>query len=306
MPATVPRSDAALPSLLDNPGRSVLVVNPNITTLNTAVESWSELDLLFFGIDREWRRLSMADLGLSDSLIYGDTFGSGELSSDGRWWAGPSRAGIIVLDLTTRRTHIIRTPHPGTWIRGQHAILSSGGLEISVPSGTVNRVPYTSSGVGYEPDGTPVSLIRDADGQAALVEWLGNSYSLRTAIPGATPPRQVKPPGARRIFRASELTGVEATEEQIATKVLHGRNRLTVIAADSANGDTIGEVTWDLRELSLTYTDTWLDAQTLLIAAAPYFVAWRPSTGELFRVTDARSLSDRYWTISSAEDATAP
>jgi len=307
MPSAIPRPDANLPSLHDDlPGRAVLVVNPKITTLNMSVQEWSELTLLFFGVDGRWRRLSMADLGLSESLIPNDTFGAGELSWDGRWWAAPTHTGIVALDLTTGTTHTVRIRHSGTWVRGRHAMLSTVGKEISVPQGTFTQVPYFSGGVGYEPDGTPVSLIRNAFGQAALVEWRGVSYHERAVVPAAEPPRFVMPPGShRKVFRAGELTGVAAAEGRFATNVSRGRNRLAVVVADSATGTTIGELTLDKREFSLTYVDTWLDNQTLLIAAVPDFVAWRPSTGELFRVTDARPLTDAYWDITSARDATA-
>jgi len=306
MPDTIPPMDAELPSLLDDlPGRAVLVVNPKITTLNIWVDSWSELDLLFYGVDGHWRRLSLDDLRLPESLIYSDTYGSGELSSDGRWWSGPTDEGIVAVNLATGAVHTLRLS-PGTWIRGQHAILSSRGYQIMVPGGRVlGRVPY-QYGVGYEPDGTPLSLLRDRYGQADLVEWRGSVGHTRADVSGATPPRFAMPPGStRRFYYPAEISGVAATDGQFATAVSRGRNRLTVLAADSSTGDTLGELTFDLRDLNLTYADTWLDTQTFLIVADPYFLAWRPSTGELFRVTDARSISGNYWEVSVAADTFA-
>jgi len=64
------------------------------------------------------------------------------------------------------------------------------------------------------------------------------------------------------------------------------------VVADSTTGDLIGEISWKRRDFQLSYTDVWLDDQTLLNATVPHFVAWRPSTGELFRVTDARSIDE--------------
>lgn len=305
MPEKIPPMDAELPSLLDDlPGRAVLVVNPKITTLNIWVESWSDLDLLFYGIDGRWRRLSLDDLQLPESLIYSDTYGSGQLSSDGRWWSGPSSAGTVTLNLATGQVDTV--PGHGIWVRGQHALLTSRGRVITVPEGrVVARVPYPL-GVGYEPDGTPLSLMRDKYGQAVLVEWRGTSRHTRAVVPGATPPRFAKPPGTRRrFFFPAELAGVAATTGQFATYDSRGRNRVAVVAADSATGDTIGEVTFDRRDLRTTYTDTWLDDQTLLIATVPYFLAWRPSTGELFRVTDARSMRHNLWDLGVAADTSA-
>lgn len=78
------------------------------------------------------------------------------------------------------------------------------------------------------------------------------------------------------------------------------------MVADSATGEQIGEITWKRRDFQLSYTDVWLDDQTLLIATVPYFVAWRPSTGEVFRVTDAQSITENdYWDISVAQETLA-
>jgi hypothetical protein len=106
LPNTIPPVDAAVPSLLDDlPGRAVVVINPEITTLNSPGEGWSGLTLLFFGVDGRWRRLAMEDLGLPDSAIYGDTYSSGALSTDGRWWVGPTDRGMVAwISAPARRT----------------------------------------------------------------------------------------------------------------------------------------------------------------------------------------------------------
>lgn len=303
MPRAIPRNDPALPSLLDDlPGRAAVVVNPEITTVNTPVASWADLDLLFYGVDGRWRRLSLEDLGLSASLTFTDTYGSGELSSDGRWWAGPTREGTIALNLATGESHLM----PGslqTWVPGTHTMLTTGS-EMTVPGGIVTRVPYYAVSVGHEPDGTPLSLVRGADGRAVLVEWRGTTRHVRTVVPGITQPRrQLTAEPTSRIIPSSQLSLVSATRGRFATSELRGRSGMSIVVADSATGGLIGELGWKRRDFELYYDDTWLDDQTLLIATAPYFVGWRPATGELYRVTDARSVGeDTLWDLSVAQE----
>ena len=50
----------------------------------------------------------------------------------------------------------------------------------------------------------------------------------------------------------------------------------------------------------------WLNPRTFLIAQSPYFLAWMPSTGHLYRVADARSLKGHYWDINLAAPLTVP
>jgi hypothetical protein len=305
MPEAIPPIDAPLPSLLDDlPGRAVVVIRPEIATVNAPVPRWSELDLLFFGVDGRWRRLSMEDLGLSESLTYSDTFGSGALSSDGRWWACPSKHGVIALNLATGETHMVTTQGSSgslTWVPGRNAILTNGS-ETTVPGGEVTHLPYSSGSVGHEPDGTPLSVERGSDGQAVLVEWRGSTRRARAVVPSVTAPRRrVTGKTNRRIIAANELTGVDATQGLFAMSERRGRDGLAIVVADSTTGEQIGEMTWGRRDFELFYT-AWLDDETLLIATAPWFLGWRPSTGEIFRTTDARSIDeDDCWEISVAQ-----
>ena len=303
MPRTIPRRNAVLPSLLDDlPGRALLVINPAITTFDAPVRSWSELELLFFGVDGRWRRLGMEALGLSPSLIYSDTFGAGKLSTNGRWWAGPTRDGMVVLNLASGMTRIVPTEGSvgsAVWVPGRNSILTNGS-EVTVPGGVVTHVPYSSISVGFEPDGTPLSLERGPDGQAVLVEWRGGSQQPRTVVPGISPPRRrIKHVPKHGLLAVDQLTGVNPTRGQFATLEFVGKDGLALVVADSISGDLLGQLTWTRRDFELFY-DVWLDDETLLVATAPYFVAWRPATGELFRVTDARSLGDNYREVSVA------
>lgn len=280
------------------------MINPEISTLNAAVASWSDIELLFFGIDGRWRRLSLGDLGLSESLLYADTFGSGELSGDGRWWAASSSRGVVAVNLATGATYVVptRAASVGTakWVPKRHTVLVNGS-EITIPDGVVTPVPYGSGSVGHEPDGTPLSLERGPDGEAILVEWHGTARHERAVIEGVTPPRREIAVGtSRRLIPADQLRAVHPTREQLAVPENRGRHGLAVAVLDSTSGDQVGRLTWTRRDFELSYHDVWLDDETLLVATVPFFVAWRPSTGELFRVTDARSLANRYWEISLA------
>jgi hypothetical protein len=84
-----------------------------------------------------------------------------------------------------------------------------------------------------------------------------------------------------------------------------GDERVAIVAADSMTGATVGELNWKWRDFPLTYDDWWLDEETLLIATRSDFLAWRPRTGEVFRVTDARTVSDSYWSLTVASQAAA-
>lgn len=308
MPRTIPRIDAPLPSLLDDlPGRAAVVINPEITTLNSRVQSWSEFNLLFFGVDGRWRRLNMGDLGLPESALYTDTVGSGELSADGRWWAGPVDRGIVALNLATGETHLVAIPDglgAPTWVPGRDVLLTNG-VQTTVPDGVQTDVPYSSGSVGHEPDGTPLSLERGADGEAVLIEWRGSTRHPRTTVMGVSAPRhQINSGATRRVIAANQLSPVYPTRGQFAVTQSRGRDGLVVVVADSKTGEHVAELSWTRRDVELFYDDTWLDEKTLLVATAPHFVAWRPATGKLFRVTDAPSLGD-YWDISVAPQALA-
>lgn len=300
LPARIPRIDAHLPDLLDDlPGRAALVVNPSITVLNTAVGSWSELELLVYGVDGRWRRLNLGDLGLSESLRIWDTYGAGSLSSDGRWWTGSTHDGSVLVDMQTGAVRLLSTER-GDWIPGRRAVLLRG-AEVAFPSGSRTSVPYDYFSVGYEPDGTPLSLARRANGSAVLVEWHGRTALPRTEVGGLRPPPETI--GTRRSQGRVDYRRfgqVMASSGMVAQTQGRGRHRLTIAAADSSTGEYIGRITWRESDFSLFWDDWWLDDETLLIATSPYFLAWRPRTGEVFRATDARSVRDAYWQPSYA------
>lgn len=303
MPRSIPSIDAPLPTLLDDlPGRAVMVVRPGIATLNAAVRAWSDITLLFYGADGRWRRLSMDELGLPPSLRYQDTFGSGSLSSDGLWWAGPSARGLIALNLTTGATHVV--PVRGgvgsfTWVPGGHTVLTNG-WTTAVPGGAAARVPYPASGVGFEPDGRPLSILRGSGGRPVLVEWRGRDRHPVTVVDGLSAPARRISRSRAGVIASSALRGVGATVGRVAGVEIGEDDDFSVVVADSTTGRKVGELTWTGPKVPLAYV-SWLDEDTVLIATVPQFVAWRPATGELFRVTDARRIDrSAYWQVAIA------
>ena len=102
------------------------------------------------------------------------------------------------------------------------------------------------------------------------------------------------------LISADRLTAVTACADKIATSVLRSRVGLGIVVADSHTGETIGELSWLWSDFSLRSV-AWLDDKTLLVSTRPYFLLWRPATGEVFRATDAHALqANGYWQVSAA------
>lgn len=103
LPIEVPRSGDALPDLLDDlPGRAVMT---SYSPPRCVVDRGESSYVLFYGVDGEWRRLIISDLGISAvSEEYScDVRGSGALSPNGRLWAMPAESSLVVLNLKTGR-----------------------------------------------------------------------------------------------------------------------------------------------------------------------------------------------------------
>ncbi|QCW49798.2 hypothetical protein FE634_04120 [Nocardioides dongxiaopingii] len=301
LPRAVPSDPAALPSLLsDPPGRALFAHHPPEGRGDTP--GWSGETVLLLGADRRWRRLDLGDLGLAEAAHPGpDTYGAGNLSPDGRWWAGRSRAGVVLLDLRTGEHRVVDT---GTdWVSEVRWLADSSGYDVvdgvrgrsqrvTVPSLEVTELPYRLWQVGTEPDGTVLSLRRVEAGTAELVEHVGGDVVVRgrLSIPGlgrgVTRLRAVVPTEGRFAvghqprpldFRRVEIVVVD-TESQRVEHVLRLDNR----------GYTVRE--W-----------SWLDPRTLLVGTDDGVLAWRPDEGRLLRVVDVPvAPRDRYWTWAAA------
>lgn len=283
LPAAFPDDDEDLPSVVeDPPGRASLVVLPQVPEVNRPVESWDEIALLFYGSDGRWRRQSLGDFGIDDSWIYSDTYNAGALSSDGKWWAGTAADGVLLLNLESGRLQVLGVGPLSnylSWVPGQTKLLVGRQL-LDLDNNQLSQRPYNAFEAGFEPDGTPISLRSDGDMQE-LIEWDGSTPRVRSQVPELR--------GNRYRFPLV----VAATSNRFAASSKAG-----IGVFDSTDGRFIAELE-EPRDNALRYTDTWLDAETLLIAQQPDFLAWRPATGELLRATDARALGS-YWSYALA------
>lgn len=286
LPRRIPSDDQQLPSLPDDPpGRVVMALRPDITELNSPVGSWSEIGILLYGRDGGWRRLDLGELGLDESDLFTDTYGSGRLSPDGRQWLGPMHDGGVLVDLETGAATTRRESVPGlgsaTWIPGSRT-LTWRGTSLDLVTGESSRTPWRStSEVGFEPDGTPVFVAAGPDGGAVLFEWHEGEAVARAPLADVFTPSTRRP------------TGVVSNGRLVAIAQDSG-----TVVVDAWTGAIVGELRH--RPGTLVYDDQWIDGETLFVARTPYFLAWRPATGEVLRVADARALGD-YWEIDLAE-----
>ena len=301
LPRRAPAENAALPDLLTNlPGTATMAYHPPENYQDP--EGWVGEDVFFHGADGTWRRLQLEDLGVPESAWPGpDTLGAGDLSPDGRWWAVESEAGVIVVNLASGSTRLIDLPgrymNHAKWLPDSSAfvVLTFGaGRDVSVKvtlEGSVRRVPYSQSEVGFEPDGTPVSVESTKDG-ARVVEWRGRD----TVVRGAVTP-------------AVELLG-RAVAPQVTEKALGfsaGKGKpppYNLVTVDSASLTVESALRLPERTQPVTTVQGWLDADTLLIDTKTHVVAWRPEEGVFYRITDVPDQEPgTYWSVSVAADA---
>lgn len=139
LPTSVPGPDEDLPSLLDDlPGRVQMtwyLAPPS----GCDVQGWARESIDFYGVDGRWRRLNMADLGLPESSWPGcDTYGSGSLSPDGRWWATGAKDLFVLLNLETGNLVTRRSTAgwPGLWAESSQQLVTAG-----MRAGSLWRVP---------------------------------------------------------------------------------------------------------------------------------------------------------------------
>ena len=184
-PSSVPARVDALPSLLsDPPGRALVSYHPRESFDDPA--GWASETLLFYGRDGRWRSLRMDELGLpAEAWPSHDTYGAGSLSPDGRWWAGRSSAGVVLLDLSTGQQRLVDTGIDWIseirWLSESHAYVVSNGRvgpggrthQVAVPDLEITELPYRLWQVGMGPDDRAYSLRRIRIGEAELVQHQG-------------------------------------------------------------------------------------------------------------------------------------
>lgn len=304
LPRKLPKSDADLPSILDDPpGRAALTYHPPETWFEGPT-GWTTEDILFYGDDGHWRLLRMEDLGLPDSAWFADTYGSGTLSPDGRWWIAPSQLGVILLDLSTAESKVLALPGNETqgeleWIPGEAAFVAMTyrgrkdfGFEVSVRDGKATRTPFLPHHVGYEPDGTPLSMQNVGGGKARLVEWSGRRRVERFVAPTPGPGR------GRGPFGVIATTGRVANT---ASWLADSYNRNTVTVVDSETGTVQAVLEHRQRTSSVEVYLGWLDPETFLLKTRTHVLAWRPDEQRMYRVMNVpEGPKDLYWTVSVA------
>ncbi|WP_134765305.1 hypothetical protein [Nocardioides sp. 1609] len=301
LPRTVPRDPAALPSLsADPPGRALFAYHPPEGFDDAP--GWSGETVLLLGADRRWRRLDLGDLGLPGAAHPGqDTYGAGSLSPDGRWWAGRSRAGVVLLDLRSGTHRVVDT---GTdWVSEVRWLADSSGYDVvnghagdsqrvTVPGFEVTDLPYRLWQVGTEPDGTVLSLRRVEVGTAELVEHVDGDLVPRgrLSIPGLGR-------GVTRVWPVSPTDGRFAVGHQPRPLDLR---RVEVVVVDTETLEVEHVLRFDNRGYTVREW-SWLDPRTLLVGTDDGVLAWRPDVGRLLRVVDVPvAPTDRYWTWSAS------
>jgi hypothetical protein len=294
LPATFPPDDSVLPDLLtDPPGRARLAYHPRESFDDRG--GWVTERVLFLGLDGAWRSLEMVDLGLPESTHPGvDTYGAGELSPDGRTWAAPTVAGIVLLDLSTARWRVLRLPGDHTrylkWrpdgrridVVRLHGASTQRTWSVDPLSPGVDRAPYLLPIDGFAHDGSVVTFARrDAD----TVRIVHRDRS-RTSDVVAMPYRHARRGGA---------VG--------SRHVLFGLNR-ELLAVD-------GHSWAPVARLQLRRTDAagwprgWWDEDSVWFAEASRgLITWNVSDGRTRVVTRVGPAArhDTYWSASVAVD----
>lgn len=304
LPRSVPASADELPSLLtDPPGRALLAYHPPEVIGSYSAQGWASETLLFYGFDRRWRALRMDELGLPAGAWPGsDTYGAGSLSPDGRWWAGRSSAGVVLLDLSTGKSRLV---HTGTdWVSEIRWLADSRAFVVSAPSnrGRTKRVrvpdlkitelPYRLWQVGIAPDDRAYSLRRVRIGEAELVEHRGGELVPRgrLVLPGLGR-------GLRRQWGVLPIEGRFAVPHQPRPRDFR---RVELVVVDAASLEVEARLLFDNRD-GLVRFSYWLDSETMLLEVPDGLVAWRPDTARLLRVLDVPAAAEnQYWSIDVA------
>lgn len=305
LPRHVPPRPQALPSVLEDPPSRVLMTYHPPESFQEDAEGWASEQVLFYGADGRWRRLGMEDLRLPEAAWPGpDTYGAGELSPDGHWWAANSLAGVVLLNLRTGDSRLVRLPLPRvaqlTWLPDSSSFVAFYGdgpatrtIKVSVPHARFTPVPYQQYRVGFEEDGTPVALERLPDGQARMVAWQGR----RKVGRGRVPAWLVQNMSPMPVLSAPDWFALVASPPNRFRKV-----RVAVV--DSATREVQAVLRVRPDDHHVHGLVGWLDAETLLLQTAHHIVAWRPNERRIYRVTEAPpSKPATWWTVNVATDA---
>jgi hypothetical protein len=302
-PAELPATDTPLPSaLVDPPGRARMAYHPAEWWDDAG--GWASETVLLLGTDGRWRRLELADLGLPESAWPGrDTYGSGELSPDGRWWAGRSRAGVILLDLRTGTHRLVELetdwvaqvrwlPDSAAFVVA-HSAPGRAGLNahrVAVPGLRTRAVPYEVWETGFEPDGTPLTLRRTRAGSYDVVAWPRSREVARGSV---------RLPLTGRLNRAL-ATYPTAGRYAVITSV-PGARPLDLVILDAATNEVEHVLRFE-RRVRL-WNLWWLDPDTLLLQTRRGLAVWDLGTGSIRPVTTGPEPNGEPWWVWSVDVA---
>jgi hypothetical protein len=301
LPRGVPTDASSLPRLLgDRPGRVTAVYHPP-EHWPEPIEGWMSETLLFHGIDGQWRRLRMDELGLAEESWPGaDTYGAGSLSPDGRWWAGKSRAGVILLDLRTARVETIDMGSRWTasveWRDDSRSLVVGHGRNgrraelVQLPSRRRTVLPYEYWQAEFAPDGTAYSLKAADRGSAELISWKG----VRPVSLG-----DVSLPGLRSW--EGGMIGPDVVDGRLLAFVQRAPYRIIdLVVISTADLQVEARLHLSPPQVLTSRAVEWLDRDTVLLKTGPGLIAWRPTDGTFFRVTRTMAPRNGYESLDVA------
>lgn len=303
LPRRTPTDAASLPALVDDPPLRATTVYHPAEHWPEPVEGWASETLLFHGIDGEWRRLRMDDLGLPEASWPGhDTYGAGSLSPDGRWWAGKSGAGVILLDLGTGTADVVGLGSDWVasveWRADSRSLVVGHGSSgrraelLELPSRRRTVLPYEYWQADFAPDGTAYSLRAAGRTRAEIVSWRG-----RRKVP----------------LGVAAIPGLQSWEGgMIGPDVTAGRLLVFVQRAPYRVIDFVVVGTDDVEieaRLHLSAGERmqhrgaeWLDPETVLLETGPGLIAWRPADGTFFGVMASPTPRNGFASLDVAVD----
>ncbi|WP_139175645.1 hypothetical protein [Nocardioides lianchengensis] len=266
------------------------------------VDGWASETLLLHGIDGRWRVLPMDELGLDDAIWPGhDTYGAGSLSPDGRWWAGRSRAGVVLLDLGTGRGEIVgarRWVSEVQWRDDSRSLVVALGdrprTELLDLSGRRSTLSFRSGEASAADDGRWWSGRATDDGRWESIEWLDGTQVSHGAV---------ELPELRRSQSEQQLVGVEvAGGRGLLTLQRSPYRTLDLVVVGVSTPELLAHLHLNARNRRAFRDGEWLDPETVLLQWGPGLVAWRPLEGTFARVMDVDLPRDGFASLDVATD----
>jgi hypothetical protein len=223
----------------------------------------------------------------------------GSLTSDGTIAAFPQPGAVVVVDLAQADSERYDIPGLGfntrvAWHPDGHRILigreGESSAVLDTADGSVEEVRYDARLTAYAPDGTAVEIRPNSNGvtselvrwsEASLTVWLQLSTDNEWA-PSATDHHLLVAASGDQLVRTTP------------------RYDTGWVVVDTMTGRSVAM----LSAGTLPYDDWlfgfhgWIDADTAIIQAHDFLIAWTPDTGRLERLTQMASYE-----VSLATDA---